>query len=488
MILEKQINVRQSLENLLSAIPVNNSASMTVETVHTKFVRNAGMKLYEKLWFLDDAMKQFSTYQSVPEIKTWINETNAFFRENAVSTRAVVILEELKKSNNSNFYEAAASILEGLLTVHTEKTLPKAILDSKLVEYYWISDIKLMLENCIKITRGVDFTNPNYNVSDIYSPITVLEDAQGEGYVFSANKRVFKLDEKTGFSEYSAAALTDEFRSLIRVIENSNVTNKSISTNLNGKLIKIEETATGGRRVLLGSTEIQPSSIASTIFANASFLNSTREITERVVNAYENFDSIYNLDFAKRIESIKQKGVALNVFRFGDHIALQKININMNENTFDVYTDAEDAITEAASFIGFDLTSLFSDLVEVSRLQKAEVENKIRDIQESVAKLKSRHDNFRTAAIANNTIDTDIIQDTLKTLSESIESKMYEMDNLLPNNKKFGKMLTGVLENTNMGNQHVTFLSNDYIGDEESIKVRNGANVFYVDKKSIKIY
>lgn len=488
MILESKLNIRKGLENLLSKIPVDNVSSRIVESAHTEFVRKANMSLYEKLWFLDKTMKSFNQYKGVPEVQEWLNETNAFFRNNNLSVQCLSILETLRKSTESDFYVDACNILENLLIVNDEKTLAASILESKLKDYNWISDVRHLLSNAVIIKKGVDFTNPNFDISDVYSPIQTIAENDGESYIFYSNGRLLKLNEQLGFSEYKSNVLENEFRSIVKVIDNKKltITDKSVYGNVGSRLLKVEETAKGEKRITIDGETIQPSMLEATIFANTGFLGSSTYTTECYATVFENFNQIYNLDFAKSVKNIHQKHLTLNVFRYGNNVALQKINTNLMENSFIIYTDAEEAIQEAVNFIGFNLTSLFSDLVEVGRQQKVASAEKVREIQESVVILKSRRDSFRAKAIEQNVIDTKEVQATLQSLQESIDSKIDEMDNLLPNSNKFGKIMVGLLE-TNLGEQEVTFLSNDYISEETNIKVKSGDNIFYVDKKYIKI-
>lgn len=486
MILENKINIRKGLEQLLSSIPPSNPSSIVIEKIHTSFIRNADMTINEKLWFLDSALQQLSIYHAIPEVNEWLQTTTKFFNENKMSVETVTILENLKKSKDSNFYVEVATILETILSTNDEKTISKSIVESGLTNYKWIDGIRYLLENAIKITRGVNFAHPDYDVTDIYSPIETITENGFDSFVFYSNGRVLKINETTGFSEYPLSATSAEFLPMIKVVENLKVTNKSISTTISGKEIRIEESINGDKRILLEDVEIPANSLASTIFGLGSFLNSVRETADNLVTAFESFDYIYNLDFGKKIVSRKHNGVCLNAFRFGDHVALQKVNKIMNENSFIVYTDAEDAIKEANLFIGFDLTSLFSDLVEVSREQKRLAEDKVRELQESVAILQSRRDSFRNKAILADALDTVEIKEALQALENGIDEKISELESLLPNYKKHSKVMKGYI-NTNFGQKEVTFQSADFINEEKSIKVSNGESLLYIDKQLIKV-
>lgn len=487
MILERKLKIRESLEQLLSAIPVDNLASKVIEQAHTKYVRNVNMSLLEKLWFLDETMRKFNTYQAVPEVNNWLLETISFFRDNKLSVEALTIANNLKKSKDSTFYKHAVNTLEQLLQANSENTIAKAIVESDLKEFKWINDISYLLENAIRVVRGVNFTHPDFEVSNVVSPIQIVKEQNGtESYVFFAGGRVTKFNEATGFKEYSAQMTNREFLPLISVVETLNVSENSISQTINGKLLKIEETATGDKMITYGGAEVEPTNLSTLIYTNGGFLNPVVKLAQNFVAAYENFDNFYNLDFAKRIESRKQPNLKMYAYRQGSHVALQMIDTYLNENKFKVYEDATQAIEEANYFIGFDLTSLFSDLIQDAQSRKLAAEEAVRGLQESVVLLMSKRDNFKSKAILNETIDTTEIQEALKSLDKAIDDKYAEMDRLLPNHKKHSKVMTGTVL-TNLGVQNIMFESKDYIDQSTAIKVSNGEQTFYVEKKHIKI-
>lgn len=108
-----------------------------------------------------------------------------------------------------------------------------------------------------------------------------------------------------------------------------------------------------------------------------------------ILNLYENFSSIVELDFAKRIESKVYEGASVNLIKWEDKIFLNRINESMSDNSiFEV--NGTQATNMVKDFLKYDISEGLTEFLEGESRIKSIMINDRKKMMENITVLEGQ--------------------------------------------------------------------------------------------------
>jgi len=410
-------------------------------------IKESGISSYPALTYtLSKIENSLINFQS-PEfmvIDSMIESIKPFIWDNAVNTVFSSLVEKrkelnedievaksvysLSKAKGSFMYEGIVNKLKDHFVNPTESSRSSILEDLK--KFSFSSEIKSLAESFNRIQRekkgGVQIISENSksSIHSAYSPV-LLEN--GKEYFYVRGNFFSKSEGKIEkITEESISSLPEKFREVCRIISSPNVFVKEGKISFYVKRNKVEifeneknvEVHFNGKKVT--STELAKNMVSAGLFR----LEESK-IAYDVQSIAESFENIFDLDFAKVVESNVHKGSFVILMKDGDNIYLNKVNESMKSNEFFSGLNATQARNIVMEFINFDIKEsleeyLEKDEVKLKELREAQVEllKNISIVEANIEKVKvALQDNFMSNS------------PELSSLKDLLESEMSKLRN-----------------------------------------------------------
>ena len=292
-------------------------------------------------------------------------------------------LYSIKNGKGSFFYDAVLPKLESHFTNPTESSRSSVL--EELSKFSFSNEMKHLSESLTKIQRqakgGVQLVaeNSNCTVSSIFSPV-LLENASeyffARGNFYSkTNGLITKVEENT------VPTLSENFRNDCRIISAPHVFIKEgkISFFLNRNKVEILENESKVD-VLFNGSKVSSNELAKNMVSAGLFRLEESQIAFDVQTLAESFSNIFDLDFAKVIESNVHKGSYVVLMKDGENIYVNKVNESNRSNEFFSNLNATQARNIVLEFIGFDIKESLSEYLEQDEVRL----NQLRESQTQI--------------------------------------------------------------------------------------------------------
>lgn len=289
----------------------------------------------------------------------------------------------IKNGKGSFFYDAVLPKLESHFTNPTESSRSSVL--EELSKFSFSNEMKHLSESLTRIQRqakgGVQLIaeNTNCTVSSIFSPV-LLENASE--YFFAKGNFYSKTNGLiTKVEENSIPTLSENFRNVCRIISAPNVFIKEgkISFFLNRNKVEILENESKVD-VLFNGSKVSSNELAKNMVSAGLFRLEESQIAFDVQTLAESFSNIFDLDFAKIIESNVHKGSYVVLMKDGENIYVNKVNESNRSNEFFSNLNATQARNIVLEFIGFDIKESLSEYLEQDEVRL----NQLRESQTQI--------------------------------------------------------------------------------------------------------
>lgn len=363
-----------------------------------------------------ETMKAFLWESHIEKAYNELKERVSSLEESILVARNIFVLSSTK---GSFMYEGLVSKLSDHFENPTDSSRSSVLEDLK--KFSFSPEIKALAESLTKVHRekkgGIQVLAENSRsvVSPIYSPV-LLENATE--YFFARGNFYAKKEGKVSIvNEKQASALPEKFRNLCRIISSPNVFIKEGKVSFYLKRNKVDILENESKvEVLFNGSKVTSSELAKNMVSAGLFRLDESQIAYDVQQVADNFSTIYDLDFAKVIESTVHKGSYVILMKNDDRIYLTKVNESQKTKEFFSDLTATQARNQVLSFIGFDIKESLEEYLEKD-------EERLRDLKEAQVKVT---ENIAVVE-ANLTKVKNSLQDSF--LSSSVE--LNKLKNLL---------------------------------------------------------
>ncbi len=248
-------------------------------------------------------------------------------------------LYSIEKSAGADFYSPVTESLNKWLVSENKSV---TLLSKELSRWSFnptvrnlVNSLSLMESSESKLNIPVN--NGNSSVRKVYSPVHV----SGGKTVFTIGNNVFE-GNSDGIKRLNRAefeALPASFRSLLESFYSSmvKINENGLSFYVGNSSFKLVEendsVAIYSKETKVNFKDINQLAKQIALEISGSLgVNESKAVSD-LINLYENFENIVELDFAKRLESKVFEGVSVNLIKWNSNLYLNRINEGMNENS-----------------------------------------------------------------------------------------------------------------------------------------------------------
>ncbi|NBO36220.1 hypothetical protein EBU91_01565 [bacterium] len=299
-------------------------------------------------------------------------------------------LYAISQNGSSDFYSPVTESLNKWL-VSENKSI--TLLSQEISRWQFNPIVKNLLNNLSLMESTsrqlhVPVSSGNSEVSKVYSPVFV----QGGKTLFVLGKNVFEANS-TGITKLrngQIASLPNSYLSLLESYANLNT--KADANGLSiylGKtrIVLVEENEKTsvyfGNKKLNFSDYNQFARILSIEMSKTLGVNENRIIRD-IINIYENFGNIVELDFAKTISSKLYEGASVHLMKWDGKIYLNKINESMREDSFYV-VNGNQATSMVKEFLKYDISEGLTEFLDGENRIKSVMMNDRKVLMENIA-------------------------------------------------------------------------------------------------------
>jgi hypothetical protein len=334
---------------------------------------------------IDSLLESLKNFVWDPSIESLYNTLKTKRTDLSESIDIAASIYNIKNGKGSFFYDSILPKLEEHFVNPTESSRSSVL--EMLSKFTFSPEIKSLSESLNRIQKqakgGIQIISENSKctVSPIYSPI-LLENAAE--YFFSKGNYFSKQDGKiTKIEESQLASLPAKFKDVCRILTSPNVFVKEGKISFFIKRNKVEILENENKvEVVFNGNKVSSSELAKNMVNAGLFRLEESQIAYDVQAMAESFNNIYDLDFAKLIESNVHEGSYVILMKDGENIYVNKVNESSRTNEFYSNLSATKARNLVMEFIGFDIKESLSEYLEKDEVRL----NQLRESQSEIIK------------------------------------------------------------------------------------------------------
>ena len=341
---------------------------------------------------IDSLLETLKNFVWDPSIESLYNTLKTKRTDLTESIDIAASIYVIKNGKGSFFYDSILPKLEEHFVNPTESSRSSVL--ETLSKFTFSPEIKSLSESLMRIQKqakgGIQIISENSKctVSSIYSPI-LLENAAE--YFFSKGNYFSKQDGKIEkIDESQLAALPNKFKDVCRILTSPNVFVKEGKISFFIKRNKVEILENENKvEVIFNGNKVSSSELAKNMVNAGLFRLEESQIAYDVQAMAESFNNIYDLDFAKLIESNVHNGSYVILMKDGENIYVNKVNESTRTNEFYSNLSATQARNLVMEFIGFDIKESLAEYLEKDEVRLNQLRESQSDIIKNIAVIEA---------------------------------------------------------------------------------------------------
>jgi len=396
---------------------------------------NALMENAPEHLLVSDFLSQITPFKWDPTIKKATDAIHEAINSKATELEVQNTIHAIKSTDTKRFFTDIVNRMSDW--VYSEKKNVPTLL-KEMKGYMFNPHVKELVNRIMLMenSKGTQFNIPvkdsNCSVSKIFSPVHVVASGQvfkaGNNFYHSADGKFKKLSEK------QINGLPKEYLELCESFFNPSikVTDDIITAYVGKSKVQID----GEKRIFINEKQIDSTTLGSQLMflTQQTIFRDSSNMANVVMNIYENFDKICEIDYGKAIYSNVFEGVGVYLFKKDGTIFINKVNESMNENKF-VRANALQTVNFVKKFLSFNMSESLSEFLEGDFKKKALMEGDMSDVLANIQVLEGELDKIEKAIFQDPSFaDVKEIADA-KTLLENelnaLKSKWQEMNSAL---------------------------------------------------------
>ena len=388
----KNLGVLEAIEKIkVSSIYTYPKAKIICEQ-YQNLILNRNVKEYSLVYNFISELESFSWDDSAKEIAESLKEKASLLSREIEIAK---VLEAIKNSGSASFYSELTETLNQWLVSESKSNG----LLAKNISQWSFNPVVRGLVNFLNIDESQDrrrleipiSSNGESTVGKVYSPIMF----ENGSTLFYINGSVFEASTKE-FGKVPNSVLSKLPSEYTNLIESFNkpyvkVTENGISIQLGKKIVRLIE-ENDSVSVYLGKDKLRfgdANGLAKLIgFESSAYYGvNENEVIRTIMNLYQNYDNIVELDFAKSISSKIYEGVAVNLFKWNDQIYLQKVNEGMRENSLFKVSGSQ-AVALVKDYMRYDISEGLTEFLEGESKIKSVMINDRNKVLENITRVE----------------------------------------------------------------------------------------------------
>ena len=325
-----------------------------------------------------------------PVVLETINNIKANANKYAEDIKIHRAIYEAKVSKANYILPTVQPEIDAYLSTRTASA--RTVLIEKLNKYIFDPTVKKLYNIIIESAQSFEIkaTSNDAIVRKVYSPVIVTN----ENETFVVHGKVFKKsgNDITPLEEGEIAYLPEGFVALANFINQPNVemgenTMKIFSRD---KKVTITESEEGALTIAVNERTTTPEEFSKIYLTSGMFNSAEIDVLRTVNTIVENWNTIFEIDYAKSIYSKAYPNRRADIFRCGDKMHVNTVDSLMQENLFHSNCTAHQSRNHILEFVNYDLSRTFEDLMTPEKREIAALESKKGEYAEAIQYLEER--------------------------------------------------------------------------------------------------
>ena len=383
---------------------------------------NKGMPEYMVIDQMIECLKPFTWEPALNDVHKLLKENRELHDELVTVAKNIYILNGMK---GSFMYEGILAKLEEHFINPTQSSRGALIEDLKRLNF--TPEVRSLSESLKKLqgkngSVQIIAENSRCEVSSVFSPVTLHE---GNEILFVRGNFYSKKDDKvTKLVEFNA--LPESYTELCRIVSSPNVFIKEGKVSFFLKRNKVEISENENKvDVYFNGSKVPSGDLAKHMVSAGMFRLDEAQAAYDVQKISESFKHIYELDFAKIIESKVYQGSYVILMKTGANISITKVNESGKTNEFYSNLNTTQARNLVLEFIGYDIKESMEEYSSDDDKKLKELREAKIKIAESIAIVESQIS--KLAAVENEPALRDSSE--VKELKSVLENEISKLKN-----------------------------------------------------------
>lgn len=369
-------------------------------------------------------------------VKEAYNMVNNLVQERAAEIEVQNAIEQIRATDSKRFYaELTTRMNEWVYSdnknIHDLARDMKGYMFNPLVKS--LANKLMLMENSKGTTFNIPVKGSNCTINKIYSP--VLETTNGRVFKAASNFYHSTKTSLTRLSEKQVNALPAKFLELCEAFSTASVVDDKVTLYLGKNKIQMFE----DKRIFINERQIDPSTLGSQLlyFTQINVFDKTSTVINKIMNVYENLDTICEIDYGKAITSNVFEGVGALVFKKEKDIYVNKINPTMNENSF-YKANSIQAVNMIKEFLSFNMSESLGSFLEGDYKKKEEMQKSAQVVLSNIALVESDIEKLDKATLIDPTLnDVEEIKEAKSLLENELNNLKAEFQTINDRIQKF---------------------------------------------------
>lgn len=325
-----------------------------------------------------ECLRTFTWDPSIKGVHDLLKTNRENLDESITVAKNLYIISQMK---GAFMYEGIVSKLEEHFVNPTQSSRGSLIEDLK--KFNFSPEVRTLSESLKKLqgkngSVQIIAENSKCEVSSVFSPVILHE---GNEILFIKGNFYSKTGDKVSKISEGIKSLPDSYTELCRIVSSPNVFIKEGKISFFIKRNKVEISENDNSvDVLFNGSKIPTTDLAKHMVSVGMFRMDEAQTAYDVQKISESFKNIYELDFAKLIESKVYKGSYAILMKSGKNVSVTKVNESNNSNEFYTGLNVTQARNIILEFIGFDIKESMSEYI-------SEEETRINGLKQSKIKM-----------------------------------------------------------------------------------------------------
>jgi hypothetical protein len=398
----ENLGLKSALETFANSGIGHHPAVKSLITKHKHILESNNVPEY---LMVESFIQEYSAYDWDASVKSEISKIseNASKLKNEIEVSKAIYL--IKSNDPTSFYKPVVESLNSWL-VSSEKSV--GLLAKDLARWQFNPVVQNLLHT-LKVnesTGGLHLTKKQgeSEVNKVYSPVLTRDTK----LVFQMSGSLFEASESgvRRLKSQDIESLPEDFKSLLESFNREYVklNENGVNFYISRSSVKIQESNDTPEVVMNGvnlrfKDTNELARILHLEFASIPGVNAAA-VTKDVINVYESFDKIVELDIAKNISSRVYEGLSINLIKWKNQIYVQRINEGMKEDSF-LKASGSQAMKIVKDLLRFDISEGLSQFLEGESKIKAVMINDRNKVIENISIVENEINKLETLMTSN---------------------------------------------------------------------------------------
>jgi len=354
-----------------------------------RFKKLAGAELQPEWLVIENVIDALQGFEWDPTVKAAVSEMEVNFGKYKEDIKIYKAVYEAKNSRSEFLMTGLQKEIDNYLNERTASN--RASLLEKLNSFNYDPNIRALYNTILESEKSFQLKAGSSDavVTTLYSPVILKENAE----IFSVFGKAYAKTgtDITPLTESEVSELPEHFNFISTFLSQPNVkvTENHITIFSKDKKVEIVEEAEE-LKIYINGKNVSMNEFHSVYLNSGMFRFEEKDVLTAVNKIVENWDSIFELDFAKSIFPKSIPTRRADIFKLGEKTYINTVDVVMKENKFYPNCNATQSRNMILEFTHYDLGLTFTDVLAVEEASINKLEENKKEFLDAIAYLENR--------------------------------------------------------------------------------------------------